>query len=75
MAAAYLYHLVPGHAFIDGNERVGLVTMLASLGLNSLRLDATEDELVEMVLGVAAGRVSKAEMAVFIKRRTRRRRR
>jgi death on curing protein len=75
MAAAYLYHLVHGHAFIDGNKRVGLVTMLAFLGLNALRLDATEDELVEMVLGVAAGRVSKAEVAVFVKRHTRRRRR
>jgi hypothetical protein len=38
-------------------------------------LDATEDELVEMVLGVAGGRVSKAEVAVFIQRHTRRQRR
>ena len=68
MAAAYLYHLVRGRAFIDGNKRAGLMTMLVFLGLNSLRLDATEDELVEVVLGVAAGRISKAEVAVFVKR-------
>jgi death-on-curing protein len=75
MAAAYLYHLVRGHAFIDGNKRAGLMAMLAFLGLNSFRLDATEDELVEIVLGVAGGRVSKAEVAVFIQRHSRRQRR
>ena len=75
MAAAHLYHLVQGRPFLDGNKRAGLMAMLAFLGLNSLRLDATEDELVEMVLGVAGGRVSKAEVAVFIQRHTRRQRR
>jgi death on curing protein len=75
MAAAYLYHLVQGHPFIDGNKRVGLMAMLAFLGLNSVRLDATEDELVELVLGVASGRVSKAEVAVFVKQHARRIRR
>jgi death-on-curing protein len=74
-AAAYLYHLVQGHPFIDGNKRVGLMAMLAFLGLNSVRLDATEDELVELVLGVASGRVSKAEVAVFVKQHARRIRR
>jgi prophage maintenance system killer protein len=49
--------------------------MLAFLGLNSLRLDAKETEVVELVLGVATGRVSKAEVAVFLQRHTRARRR
>lgn len=75
MAAAYLFHLVQGHAFIDGNKRVGLMAMLVFLGLNSLRLDARETEVVELVLGVATGRVSKAEVAVFLQRHTRARRR
>lgn len=75
MAAAYLYHLIQGHPFIDGNKRVGLMAMLAFLGLNSLRLDATEDELVDLVLGVASGRASRAEVAVFVKQHARRIRR
>ena len=74
-AAAYLFHLVKNHPFVDGNKRTGLVAMLAFLGLNSLRLDATEDELVELVLGVASGQVSKAEVAVFVKRHAHRMRR
>ncbi len=66
MAAAYLFHLVQNHPFVDGNKRVGLATAIAFLGLNDLWLDAEEDELVALVLGVANGRVGKAEVAVFL---------
>jgi death-on-curing protein len=74
MAAAYLFHLVQNHAFIDGNKRVGLVAALAFLGLNDVSIEADPDELTELVLGVAAGKVSKAEVAVFLQNRARRRR-
>ena len=36
MAAAYLYHLVNNHAFIDGNKRVGTVTAIVFLELNGV---------------------------------------
>jgi len=75
MAAAYLFHLVQGHAFVDGNKRIGLMTMLVFLGLNSLSLQATSDELVDLVSGVATRRVSKAEVAVFVQQHTRPRKR
>ena len=68
---AYLFHLVKNHPFVDGNKRTGLMVMLVFLGLNGLSLQAGEDELVELVLGVAEGRVGKAEVAVFAKGRTR----
>ena len=29
MAAAYLFHLVQNHPFVDGNKRSGLMAMLA----------------------------------------------
>ena len=67
MAAAYLFHLVKNHPFVDGNKRTGLMAMLAFLGLNGLRIEASEDELANLVLAVARGRISKAEIAVFAK--------
>ncbi len=67
MAAAYLFHLVRNHPFVDGNKRTGLITMLAFLGLNGLRLDAALEELADLVTGVADGHTSKAEVAVFVK--------
>lgn len=74
MAAAYLFHLVRDHPFIDGNKRVGLAALLALLGLNSHWLDAEPDELEKLVRSVAAGKTTKAEVAVFVQRLPRRRR-
>ena len=68
MAAAYLFHLVKNHPFLDGNKRVGAVAALVFLLLNGHDLDAPEDDLVEMVLSVARGEIDKAEVAVFIRR-------
>lgn len=71
MAAAYLFHLVKNHPLIDGNKRTGLMAMLAFLGLNRLHLEADPDEVADLVLGVASGKVSKAEVAVFVQRHPR----
>lgn len=75
MAAAYLFHIVRDHPFIDGNKRAGLVAMLAFLGLNGLRLVANPQALTDLVMGVADGHTSKAEIAVFVKAHLRPRRR
>ena len=56
------------HPFVDGNKRTGLVAMLAFLGLNGRRLEAPDAALTALVLGVAEGRVTKAEVAVFVRR-------
>ncbi len=65
-AAAYLFHLGRNHPFVDGNKRVALAVALAFLGLNDVEFDATEDEIVELVLGVATGTLSKAAVAQFL---------
>jgi len=66
MAGAYLFHLAQNHPFIDGNKRVAAVTMIVFLLINDLTPTFTEDELVELTLGVASGRVSKAEASLAI---------
>ena len=71
MAAAYLFHIAQNHPFLDGNKRGALATALTFLWLNGQRLDAGEDELTDMVMGVAGGRVGKAEAAMFIDTRLR----
>ena len=71
MAAAYLFHLVKNHPFVDGNKRVALISTIVFLGFNDLALTAEPDELTSLVLGVADGTVSKAEVAVFLKSNTR----
>lgn len=65
MAAAYVYHIAQNHPFLDGNKRVSLAAGLMFLWMNDVEIDAEEDELTDLVLGVAEGRVSKPEVAVF----------
>ena len=66
-AAAYVFHLVENHPFVDGNKRAGLAVGLAFLALNDVLVTATDEELVELILSVAAGTRSKADVAVFFR--------
>ncbi len=65
--AAYLFHLVKNDPFVDGNKRVGLACSLVFLRLNGLRIRATDDDLVDLVLNVTTGQRSKADIAVFLR--------
>jgi death-on-curing protein len=74
MAAAYLFHVCRNHPFIDGNKRASLAAALTFLWLNRMSVKASADELTELVMDVAAGRIGKPEVAVFLKHHARRRR-
>jgi death-on-curing protein len=66
MAGAYLFHLAQNHPFVDGNKRIAAVTMIVFLLINDLRPTFTEDELVELTVGVAAGEITKSEASLAI---------
>lgn len=67
MAAAYLYHIVQNHPFIDGNKRVGLEAALVFLEINGLSLNVTDDQLIDLTLRTAQSLVSKTEIANFFR--------
>ena len=67
IAAAYLYHLVQNHAFIDGNKRVGAATAIIFLAINDVEIEADEDGLVELTLAVARGEAGKQEIAAYFR--------
>jgi death-on-curing protein len=67
MAAAYIYHLVMNHPFVDGNKRVGLEAALIFLEINNENLSASDEELVDLVLKTTAGQVGKREIAEFFR--------
>ena len=71
MAAAYLYGICRNHPFVDGNKRTAAATALTFLDMNGIELDVAEDDLYDLVIGVAEGRVSKAAIAVFFEQRAR----
>ena len=68
MAAAYLFHLVQNHPFVDGNKRAGAVAALVFLDLNGVEVSIDDDRLVEFVLDVAQGRHNKHAIAAFLRK-------
>ena len=67
MAAAYLFHLVSNHPFIDGNKRVGAAAADVFLGMNGCHLAASQDEYAAFVLAVAAGQAGKDATIEFFR--------
>jgi death-on-curing protein len=66
MAAAYLFHIVQDHPFVDGNKRTGLATCLYFLELHEMEIEVDPDELEQFVRSVATGQVLKPEIASFL---------
>ncbi len=49
--------LIKNHGFVDGNKRMGIAVMLLLLKLNCINILYTQEELIELGLGVASNRV------------------
>ncbi len=64
-AAAYLFHIICNHPFIDGNKRSGTVVALTFLSCNEIILKYDSLELEELVVKVAESKVKKEEIALF----------
>ena len=73
MAAAYLFHIVGNHPFLDGNKRVGTMSALVFLEMNGYDFNASDDALTAVVLLVASGKMLKDELSLFFLQHSRRR--
>lgn len=71
MAAAYLYHIVKNHPFVDGNKRVGFVASFIFLRLNGILVTASEKAYETVTLDVAQGKMEKSAIAVFFRKHSR----
>jgi len=61
-AATYAYHLSQAHAFIDGNKRIAAAVSETFLEVNGARLEMTNEQIVELFLSIAAGRLNRDEV-------------
>jgi len=62
------YSLISNHAFVDGNKRIGMHIMLTFLETNGIKITCTDDEIVELGLGVASGEMDYKHLLDWIKR-------
>jgi death on curing protein len=68
MPAAYLFHIVKNHPFVDGNKRTGVVAAIVFLAMNRVEVRATNEALVDIVLSVAKVGLQKSAIAEFFRR-------
>lgn len=61
-AARLCFCLVKNHAMIDGNKRIGAHAMLVFLEINGYDLEYSQKELIDLILGVAAGKKDYADI-------------
>lgn len=67
LAASYAFGLVKNHPFIDGNKRTGFVVAVTFLECNGWRLEASEVDATVRTLALAAGEMSEAAYAEWLK--------
>lgn len=70
LAASYAHGIVTGHPFRDGNKRTGFVAGVVFLELNGRRFRASEDDVIEVFLRLASGRMSESELADWFRENT-----
>jgi death-on-curing protein len=72
LAAAYAVGIVKNHPFLDGNKRTGFMLGAGFLERNGLEFHATEAEAVVRTLALAAGEMTEAAYAEWLKANSRR---
>jgi death-on-curing protein len=60
------YTLISNHAFVDGNKRIGIYVMLSFLEMNGIRISCTDEELVQVGLSVADGKMRYEELYSWV---------
>lgn len=67
LAASYGVDIAKNHPFVDGNKRAAFLAVGLFLYLNGLRLHATQAEATVTMLAVAAGDISEADFAAWLR--------
>lgn len=70
LAAAYLYGLARNHPFSDGNKRIAYLAAFTFMLLNGYLIEATQAEVIEFVLAVAAGEIDEDGATRFLRDHT-----
>lgn len=66
-AARLGFSLTNNHAFVDGNKRIGVFTMLMTLQLNDVQIKYTQNELIKLGLSIADGSFAYEDILAWIR--------
>jgi death-on-curing protein len=68
LAASYAFGLARNHGFLDGNKRTAWVVARLFLAANGVRLRVDPADAVRTVEALAAGTLSEADLADWVRR-------
>lgn len=60
--------LIRNHGFLDGNKRIGIAVMVLLLKINNIRIKYFQQELIDLGLGVAEGKLNENDIFTWIER-------
>lgn len=68
LGAAYAFGIITSHPYRDGNKRIAFLTMVVFLGLIGYDFEASERDVVTMMLAAADHRASEEDLALRIRK-------
>lgn len=69
-AAQLCYGIANNHPFTDGNKRTALHSMYVYLIINGFDITATQQDVENMIIDVAAGNMTNTELAQWLRENT-----
>lgn len=69
-AAQLCYGIANNHPFTDGNKRTALHSMYVYLIINGFDITATQQDVENMIINVAAGNMTNTELAQWLRENT-----
>ena len=69
-AAQLCYGIANNHPFSDGNKRTALHSMYVYLIINGFDVTATQQEVENLIIDVAAGNMTNTELAEWLRENT-----
>ncbi|KKQ49284.1 MAG: Death-on-curing family protein [candidate division TM6 bacterium GW2011_GWF2_38_10] len=63
MAAAYTFHIIKNHPFVDGNKRTGMAAAITFLHLNGYTVNFSQENFCQLAINIATSKLSKKKLA------------
>ena len=70
LASCYAFAIAKNHPFLDGNKRIGAHAMLVFLALNEIETDYSQDDLINIIMGIASGQCNYADLLEWVRAHT-----
>ncbi len=69
-AAALAESLIKNHPFIDGNKRIGFLSMVALIETNDYEFTASQEEAYRFIIEIASGNIHFDQIVLWLQNHT-----